>query len=354
MGSGTELIFVEGHSTDDTWATIQQAIARYSGPAEAVARSSRRGKGKGDAVRLGFAQGDRRHADDPRRRSDGAARGAAGLLRRHRRAGRPTSCRGRGWSTRWSRGRCASSTSWATWRSRSCSPTCCSSRSRTRCAAPRCCGGATTSGSPPTRAYFGDFDPFGDFDLIFGAARLNLKIVEIPVRYRDRTYGETNIQRWKHGWLLLKMSAIAARKINSCDARGRRRARRSRDSPSELRSAHAGALREAPAGVGGRIARCARLTRTGTRGSRPSCRRRRWGRGRARIGAGVRARVHPRLELTDLVRAPWHDREASAEALPFDDGSVGALVLFDVLHHLPSPRRSSTRRCACWRRAAGS
>ena len=62
-------------------------------------------------------------------------------------------------------------------------------------------------------AYFGDFDPFGDFDLIFGAARLNLKIAEIPVRYRDRTYGETNISRWKHGLLLLRMSAVAARKI---------------------------------------------------------------------------------------------------------------------------------------------
>ena len=63
------------------------------------------------------------------------------------------------------------------------------------------------------RAAFGDFDPFGDFDLIFGAARLNLKIAEIPVRYRDRVYGETNISRWKHGWLLLRMSAVAARKI---------------------------------------------------------------------------------------------------------------------------------------------
>jgi hypothetical protein len=63
------------------------------------------------------------------------------------------------------------------------------------------------------RHVFGDFDPFGDFDLIFGAARLNLKIVEIPVRYRERLYGSTNISRWKHGWLLLKMSAVAASKI---------------------------------------------------------------------------------------------------------------------------------------------
>jgi hypothetical protein len=60
------------------------------------------------------------------------------------------------------------------------------------------------------RAYFGDFDPFGDFDLLFGAARLNLKIVDLPVHYGERTYGTTNIQRWKHGWLLLRMVAFAA------------------------------------------------------------------------------------------------------------------------------------------------
>ena len=63
------------------------------------------------------------------------------------------------------------------------------------------------------RSYFGDFDPFGDFDLLFGAAKLNLKIVEIPVRYRVRTYGDTNISRWRHGWMLLKMVVFAARRI---------------------------------------------------------------------------------------------------------------------------------------------
>lgn len=63
------------------------------------------------------------------------------------------------------------------------------------------------------RAYFGDFDPFGDFDLLFGAAKLNLKIVEIPVRYRERTYGTTNISRWSHGWLLLRMVFFAALRI---------------------------------------------------------------------------------------------------------------------------------------------
>lgn len=63
------------------------------------------------------------------------------------------------------------------------------------------------------RHYFGEFDPFGDFDLIFGAAKLDLKIVEIPIRYRQRTYGTTQISRFRHGWLLLKMCVFAMRKI---------------------------------------------------------------------------------------------------------------------------------------------
>jgi len=65
------------------------------------------------------------------------------------------------------------------------------------------------------RNYFGDFDPFGDFDLLFGAAKLNLKIVEVPIRYHERTYGTTNIKRFRHGWLLLKMTVFAYRKIKA-------------------------------------------------------------------------------------------------------------------------------------------
>ncbi|MGO7423146.1 glycosyl transferase, partial [Rhizobium ruizarguesonis] len=63
------------------------------------------------------------------------------------------------------------------------------------------------------RSYFGDFDPFGDFDLIFGAARMGLKIVEVPIGYRERVYGETNISRWRHGAILLAMLVFAARRI---------------------------------------------------------------------------------------------------------------------------------------------
>lgn len=63
------------------------------------------------------------------------------------------------------------------------------------------------------RDYFGDFDPFGDFDLLFGASKLNLKIVELPIRYRERTYGITKIRRFHHGMILLKMCWVAMRKL---------------------------------------------------------------------------------------------------------------------------------------------
>ena len=63
------------------------------------------------------------------------------------------------------------------------------------------------------RSYFGEFDPFGDFDLIFGATKLNLKIVEVPIRYAAREYGETQISRFQHGWLLLRMVVFAYKKL---------------------------------------------------------------------------------------------------------------------------------------------
>jgi hypothetical protein len=65
------------------------------------------------------------------------------------------------------------------------------------------------------RPYFGEFDPFGDFDLIFGAARLSLKIVEVPVRYRARAYGTTQISRFRHGLLLFRMVLVAYGKLKA-------------------------------------------------------------------------------------------------------------------------------------------
>jgi len=63
------------------------------------------------------------------------------------------------------------------------------------------------------REFFGDFDPFGDFDLILGASRLRLKSVDMPIRYQERAYGSTNIRRWEHGLLLLKMAVFAIKKL---------------------------------------------------------------------------------------------------------------------------------------------
>ena len=65
------------------------------------------------------------------------------------------------------------------------------------------------------RSYFGDFDPFGDFDLILGASKLNLQIVEVPVRYQAREYGETQISRFRHGWMLFRMTLFAYRKLKA-------------------------------------------------------------------------------------------------------------------------------------------
>jgi len=65
------------------------------------------------------------------------------------------------------------------------------------------------------RAYFGEFDPFGDFDLIFGASKLNLKTAEVPIRYAARAYGETQISRFQHGWLLLRMVIFAFKKLKA-------------------------------------------------------------------------------------------------------------------------------------------
>ncbi|MDF1593982.1 MAG: glycosyltransferase family 2 protein [Desulfobacterales bacterium] len=63
------------------------------------------------------------------------------------------------------------------------------------------------------RSFFGEFDPFGDFDLLFGASKMNLKILEVPIRYHARAYGETQISRFRHGWLLLKMTFFAFKKF---------------------------------------------------------------------------------------------------------------------------------------------
>jgi ubiquinone/menaquinone biosynthesis C-methylase UbiE len=210
MGGGTEIIFVEGHSTDNTWSAIEQAIARH--PDRPCKLLKQTGKGKGDAVRCGFAaaSGDILTILDADLTvppedlpaffdvlSSGKADFANGVRLVYpleEKAMRMANLIGNkffGRAFSWLIGQrvkdtlCGTKTLWK--------------KDYELIAA--------------NRAYFGDFDPFGDFDLLFGAARMSLKIVDVPVRYRQRTYGTTNIQRWKHGLLLLRMVMFAARRM---------------------------------------------------------------------------------------------------------------------------------------------
>jgi SAM-dependent methyltransferase len=211
MGTGTELIFIEGHSTDDTWDAIQRETKSYSGPLK-VSAYQQTGKGKGDAVRLGFAKatGDILMILDgdltmPPEELPGfydvIASGQADYVQGTRLVYPMEPGAMRFFNKL---GNVAFSQLFTYLLQQPIKDTLCGTKVLWRRDYERIAA---------ARSYFGDFDPFGDFDLIFGAARLNLKIVEIPVRYRDRTYGATNIQRWRHGVLLLRMSAIAARKI---------------------------------------------------------------------------------------------------------------------------------------------
>ena len=210
MGAATELIFVEGGSTDDTYDVIEKAIKNNSHRGTKLSRQT--GKGKGDAVRLGFnnASGDilmildadlTVPPEDLPRFYEALFKGKAEFVNgvrlvypMEKEAMRFFNLLGNKFFSlifSWLLGQPIKDTLCGTkvlWK-----------KDYERIAA--------------NRSYFGDFDPFGDFDLLFGAAKLNLKIIEIPIRYRERTYGTTNISRWRHGWLLLRMVFFALRRI---------------------------------------------------------------------------------------------------------------------------------------------
>ena len=210
MGSDTELVFVEGHSSDNTYETIQRVISNYPNRTCKLLRQP--GKGKGDAVRIGFreAAGDvlmildadmTVPPEDLPRFFDTLVSGRGEFINGVRlvyplenQAMRFFNILGNKFFSlafTWLLGQPIKDTL--------CGTKVLYKKDYNLLAA--------------NRQYFGDFDPFGDFDLLFGAAKFNLKISEIPIRYRSRTYGDTNISRWRHGWLLLKMVAYAARRI---------------------------------------------------------------------------------------------------------------------------------------------
>ena len=210
MGVGTELIFVEGHSRDQTWAEIQRVKAAF--PERRIKLLQQTGRGKGNAVREGFAaaEGDifmildadlTTPPESLPKFYEAVASGRCDFANGSRLV-YPLEKQAMQFLNL-----CANKVfgmlfSWLL--DQPVKDTLCGTKALRR---------ADYGKLAANRQYFGDFDPFGDFDLLFGADKLNLKIHDIPIRYRNRTYGQTNIRRWRHGWLLLRMVLFAARKL---------------------------------------------------------------------------------------------------------------------------------------------
>jgi len=210
MGSGTELIVVEGGSQDGTYQAVQNEIARRPGYPARLFRQT--GKGKGDAVRLGFSQAtgdvlmildaDLTVAPEDLPRFYEAWLAGRGDFINGVRLVYPMQDQAMRFFNLLGNKFFSQAFSWLL--GQSIRDTLCGTKVLSR---------HDYEVIAENRSWLGDFDPFGDFDLIFGAARFNLKISDMPVRYGARTYGETNIQRWSHGWMLLHMVAVALRRI---------------------------------------------------------------------------------------------------------------------------------------------
>ena len=210
FGASQEIIFVEGHSTDDTWEQIQNLPSKY--PAWNIKVIRQPGKGKGDAVRAGFSLASGEilmilDADLTVPPEDLSAfyvaisgnkgefiNGSRLVYPMEKNAMRMLNLLGNKFFSMMF--------SWLL--DQPIKDTLCGTKVLFR---------SDYEKLVKNRSFFGEFDPFGDFDLIFGAYKLNLKIVDLPIRYRERVYGKTNISRFSHGFLLFRMLAYAARKI---------------------------------------------------------------------------------------------------------------------------------------------
>ena len=210
MGPADEIIFVEGHSSDGTWDEIQAVVARYPDRRLRALRQS--GRGKGDAVRAGFSaatgdllmilDADLTVAPEDLPKFYKALTSGLGEFINGSRLIYPMEREAMRFANMVGNKFFALAFSYLL--GQPLKDTLCGTKALSRQHYDRIAA---------ARMYFGDFDPFGDFDLLFGAAKQGLRIVELPVRYRERTYGTTNIRRWVHGWLLLRMTAFAARKM---------------------------------------------------------------------------------------------------------------------------------------------
>jgi len=205
-----EILYVEGNSQDGTLEEIHRVIASY--PNKDIKVLVQDGKGKGDAVRKGFehARGDILmilDADLTVPPEDlpkfyNAVRTGKGEYINGTRLVYPMDDQAMRFLNFWANRTFSVLFTWLL--NQRLTDTLCGTKVLTK---------KNYEKIVTNRSYFGDFDPFGDFDLIFGAAKLNLKVVEIPVRYAARDYGETQISRFRHGWLLLKMVLFAYKKL---------------------------------------------------------------------------------------------------------------------------------------------
>lgn len=211
MGTGTEIVFVEGGSIDGTWAEIQRIVGSYRGPLTLKA-VQQIGKGKGDAVRLGFERASGSMLmildadltvppEELPKFYDAMVSGITDYVQGTRMV-YPMEDGAMRFLNRVGNAFFARTFSFLL--GQRIKDTLCGTKVIWKKDYERLARG---------RAYFGRLDPFGDFDLIFGARKLNLKIMEIPIRYKARVYGETNISRFRDGALLLRMTVLAARKI---------------------------------------------------------------------------------------------------------------------------------------------
>lgn len=211
LGRHTEVIFVEGHSTDKTWETIQQVVSQGH-PHFTLKAFQQTGKGKADAVRLGFdqAEGDvlmildadlTVQPEDLPHFFEVIASGRGEFVNGSRLV-YPRSGSAMPWLNNLANKFFSLAFSFLL--GQTIKDTLCGTKVIRRSDYLNLVAG---------RTYFGDFDPFGDFDLLFGATKLGLHLVDVPVRYQPRVYGTSNIAHVREGLILLKMCLYASRKI---------------------------------------------------------------------------------------------------------------------------------------------
>jgi len=207
-----EVIFVEGHSKDDTWDEINRVIEKYKDSGFKLSALRQKGKGKADAVRIGFehAKGELLTILDadltmpPEKLGlfyDAFCRGHADFINGSRLL-YPMEGGAMRFLNRLGNVFFAKALSYVL--STPLSDSLCGTKLMLKSDYERFI---------KWRKDFGDFDPFGDFEIIFPASILGLGIIDIPIRYGARTYGETNISRFRHGFMLLKMTWIGFWKV---------------------------------------------------------------------------------------------------------------------------------------------